>query len=80
MVARVLSPVLPNQRRLHIQKNLNGEFIITLGSEGIVLNPRQTYDVAVSLLKNLGIEVNETHKRPDDFGGDVLKANIKLTG
>lgn len=80
MIQKIMTPVLPNQRRLHIQKNLNGEFIITLGNEGIVLNPRQTYDVAVSLLKNLGVEVAETHKRPDDFGGDVLKASIKLVG
>lgn len=77
---KILSPILPGQARLEIIKHGSGGFVVRLGSEAGLLSPRATYDFAVSLLKNLGVEVAETHKRPDDFAGDVLKANIKLVG
>lgn len=77
---RLLQPVLPGQAPLVVQKHIDGGFVFTMGREGVKLSPRQAYDIAVSLLKNLGIEVNETHKRPDDLGGQALGARIKLVG
>lgn len=77
---RILSPVLPGQAQLHVQKHIDGGFVFTMGREGVKLSPREAYDVALCLLKNLGVEVAETHKRPDDLGGHALGARIKLVG
>lgn len=77
---RILTPVLPDQRRLELIKDLSGGFVLKVGSESVLLPPRGAYDFAISILRNLGMEVNETHKRADDFGGNQLRANLKLTG
>lgn len=77
---KILSPILPGQARIEIIKHGSGGFVIRLGQEAGLLSPRATYDFAISLLKNLGVEVAETHKRPDDLPGDVLKASLKIVG
>lgn len=77
---KILQPVLPGQARFQIEKHISGGLVFRFGDDGVLLAPRQAYDVARGILNNLGIEVNEITRREGDFNGDPLMARIKLIG
>lgn len=75
---QIIQPALPGQGQLHLFKDGNGCVVMQIKDQAVRLDPRQAYDVAVVLLKQIGAEVNELPKRADDMGGKPLKANLKI--
>ena len=78
----IIRPVLPGQMPIQIFRNLDGSTIIKIGDNAVGLNPRQACDMAVTILKSNGLQVEEffdnVGDRLDDALGTPLMANLKV--
>lgn len=61
-------PIIPAQQiggdLFHIGRNLNGEFIFSINNQSIRMSPAQAQDLAVRLLRSLGMEIEEVPPAP----------------
>jgi hypothetical protein len=77
---KIITPRLMDRNgpKFEISRDLNGGMVFRINSEAVHLTPREAYDAAIVMLKQVGAVFQEVPKFPGDLGGPAMMAAMKM--